>query len=182
MQEVVGEFTGKKFGLLFFRGTKPIDGVWATDNMVVPDGYGVGNHQMFVVNFQAASLVGEVPFRVKQFSSRCLNTKDSSGTTKNYLAQLEENLSQHKLIKKLGNLHIRYQKKRHFQRELYKLDRQSRDLMINTERRCHRIKSGRIPFSPESSLWIRCTQVYHSLLRYKEGLIWNQGNLKGAAR
>jgi hypothetical protein len=114
MQEVVGEFTGKKLWPTFFRGTKPIDGVWATDDLVVthacvmPVGYGVDDHQMFVVNFQAASLVREAPFRVKQFSSRRLNTKVSSGTTKNYLAQLKENLSQHKLIKKLGNPHICY--------------------------------------------------------------------------
>jgi hypothetical protein len=50
MQEVVGEFTGKKLGPTFFRGTKPIDGVWATDDLVVthacvmPVGYGVGDH------------------------------------------------------------------------------------------------------------------------------------------
>lgn len=54
--------------------------------------------------------------------------------------------------------------------------------MINAERRCHRIKSGRIPFSPEVSLWIRRTQVYHSLLRYQRRLVWNRGNLKRSAR
>jgi hypothetical protein len=80
MQEVVGEFTGEKLGPAFFRGTKPIDGVWATDDLVVihacvmPVGYGVDNHQMFVVIFQAARPVGEAPFRVKRFSSRRLNT------------------------------------------------------------------------------------------------------------
>ena len=29
MKEVVGDFTGKKLGATFFRGTKPIDGIWA---------------------------------------------------------------------------------------------------------------------------------------------------------
>jgi hypothetical protein len=54
MQEVVGEFTGKKIGPTFFRGTKPIDGVWATSNLVVthacvmPKGFGVGDHCMFI--------------------------------------------------------------------------------------------------------------------------------------
>jgi hypothetical protein len=88
---------------------------------------------MFVVDFQAASLVGEAPFRVKQFSSRCLNTKVLSGATKNYLAGLEENLTWHKLIRKLGNLHICYQKKRHLQWKLNKVDQQSRNLMLNAE-------------------------------------------------
>jgi hypothetical protein len=53
--------------------------------------------------------------------------------------------------------------------------------MLNVERKCHRIKLGRIPFLPKSALWIRCTQVYHLLLRYHEGLIRNQGNLKQTA-
>jgi hypothetical protein len=179
MQEVVGEFTGKKLGPTFFTGTKPINGVWATNDLtvthacVMPAGYGVDNHWMFIVDFQAANLVREAPFRVKRFSSQHLNTKVSSGTTKKYLTRLEESLSRHQLIKKLGNLHLRYKKKKHFQRELIKLDLQSQDLMLNAERKCCRIKLGRIPFSSESALWIQCSQVYQSLLRYHKGLIPN---------
>ena len=30
MEETVEHFTGKKIGATFFRGTKPIDGVWVT--------------------------------------------------------------------------------------------------------------------------------------------------------
>ena len=30
MIEAVGNYTGKKFGATFLRGTKPIDGVWVT--------------------------------------------------------------------------------------------------------------------------------------------------------
>jgi hypothetical protein len=54
--------------------------------------------------------------------------------------------------------------------------------MLNAERKCHRIKSGRIPFLLEAALWIRQTQVYRSLLQYHRGLIWNRGNLKRTAR
>ncbi len=54
--------------------------------------------------------------------------------------------------------------------------------MLHAERKCRRIKSGRIPFSPEVALWIRRTQVYRSLLRYHGGLIRNRGNLKRTAR
>ena len=34
MVEVVGEFTGKKVGATFYRGKKPIDGVWATPDIL----------------------------------------------------------------------------------------------------------------------------------------------------
>jgi hypothetical protein len=54
--------------------------------------------------------------------------------------------------------------------------------MLNAERKCRRIKLGRIPFSPSAALWICRTQVYHSLLRYHRGLIQNQGNLKRTAQ
>ena len=35
MKEVVGSFTGKQLEATFFQGTKPIDGVWARNNIVV---------------------------------------------------------------------------------------------------------------------------------------------------
>jgi hypothetical protein len=54
--------------------------------------------------------------------------------------------------------------------------------MLNTERKCCRIRSGRIPFLLKSTLWIRHSQVYRSLLRYHEGFIRNQGNLKWTAQ
>jgi hypothetical protein len=54
--------------------------------------------------------------------------------------------------------------------------------MRYAEKKCHKIKSGHIPFSPEASLWIWRTQVYQSLLKFHAGRIWNQGNLKRLAR
>jgi hypothetical protein len=54
--------------------------------------------------------------------------------------------------------------------------------MRYAEKRCQKIKSGRIPFSPDASLWIRRTQVYRLLLRYHAGKIRNRGNLKRSAR
>jgi len=61
MKEVVGDFTGQHLGATFFRGTTPIDGIWATPDIVVtracmmPAGYGVGNHRLFVVDFLTSS-------------------------------------------------------------------------------------------------------------------------------
>jgi hypothetical protein len=78
-------------------------------------------------------------------------------------------------------LHTKCTSRRSFRRGLNKLDRQSREIMLHAERKCRRIKSGRIPFSPEAALWIRRTQVYRSLLRYHQGHIRNRGNLKRTA-
>jgi hypothetical protein len=54
--------------------------------------------------------------------------------------------------------------------------------MKHAKKKCRKIKSGRIPFSPEASLWICQCQVYRSLLRWHAGKIRNRGNLKHTAR
>jgi hypothetical protein len=35
MKEVVGEFTGRRLGATFFRGSEPINVIWATSNLEV---------------------------------------------------------------------------------------------------------------------------------------------------
>jgi hypothetical protein len=154
---------------LHSSGKARINGVWATSNLVVfhacimPAGFGVGTHRMFIIDFQESSMAGAAPFRVQHFTSRWLNTKVSSGAIQKYIERLEANIAKHHLIKKLGNLHTG-QYERRFQWELNKLDRQSRDFMLNAEKKCCRIKSGRIPFLPEAALWIGYSQVYQLLL------------------
>ena len=54
--------------------------------------------------------------------------------------------------------------------------------MHHAEHKCHRIKSGHITFPPNSSIWIRFCQVYHSILRYRNGKIRNRSNLKWSAQ
>ena len=158
MSEVVGDFTGKKIGRTFFCGSKPIDGIWATKDIIVthacimPAGFGVGDHRMFVIDFQEVSLVGKEPFRIQRYSARRLNTKVSSRATKKYVERFEENIACHRLIEKLGTLHLHHQRRSTFQHALNRLDKQSRDLMLNAEKKCQKIESGRIPFLPEAAL------------------------------
>ncbi len=66
--------------------------------------------------------------------------------------------------------------------KLNQLDRKGEQYMKHAKKKCHRIISGCIPFSPEASLWIRQCQVYHSLLRWHAGKIRNRGNLKHTAQ
>jgi hypothetical protein len=175
MVEAVGEFTGKKIGPTFFRGSKPIDGIWTMADVVImhacvmPAGFGVGDHCLFVLDMQASSLIGEEPLKVQQFTSRRLSTKVSSGVTRNYLARLEASLSRHCLIERMGELHESCRSKKKFRRGGNRLYRESMALMTNAEKQCRKIKSERIPFSPEAALWIRCTQVFRLLIRYQEG-------------
>jgi hypothetical protein len=188
MREVVGEFTGKKIGPTFFQGSKPIDGIWAMGNLIIthacmmPAGFEVMDHCMFLINFQESSMVGLAPLQVQRYSSWRLSIKVSSGAMQKYINKFEENITRHRLIEKLGILHHLHIKRKTFQYKLNKLDKQGRDIMLNTEKKCHRIKPGRIPFLPEAALWIRRTQVYRSLLRFHNRHIQNRVNLKEPLR
>ena len=67
MKEAISIFTGKKLGATFFRGTRPIDGVWHTPDVIVtgacvmPTGYGFGDPRLLAINFLISSLVGLAP-------------------------------------------------------------------------------------------------------------------------
>jgi hypothetical protein len=62
-----------------------------------------------------------------------------------------------------------------------KIDKECKQYKKHSEKKCRKIKSGRIPFSPESSIWIRRRQVYESILRYLQGKIRNKSNLRRSA-
>jgi hypothetical protein len=59
MKEVVGKFTCQPVGPTFFWGSKPIDSVWASSEItisnacIMPTGYGIGDHRLFGIDFQA---------------------------------------------------------------------------------------------------------------------------------
>ena len=54
--------------------------------------------------------------------------------------------------------------------------------MAHAENKGKKIKSGKIPFSPDSILWIKRWQTYLTLMGYHAGNKTNKGNLKRAAR
>jgi hypothetical protein len=67
-------------------------------------------------------------------------------------------------------------------KQLNKLDKEGEEYMKHAEKKCQKLKRGRIPFSPKASLWIRQSQVYRSLLRWHTGKIRNCGNLQCTSR
>jgi hypothetical protein len=99
-----------------------------------------------------------------------------------YSSLLEEKIAKHRLIKRVGMAHTQCKSRRSFAKCLNKLDEELTNYMRYAEKHCQKIKSGRIPFSPEASLWIRRSQVYRSLLRHHAGKIRNQSNLNRTAR
>ena len=62
------------------------------------------------------------------------------------------------------------------------LDAEMRQYMCAAEKNSQKIKSGRMPFSPEASTWIRRAQVHRSLPRLHAGQIRKIGSLERATR
>ena len=102
MRELIGDFTGKKLGATFFRGVTPIDGFWATPDVIVtaacviPARCGAGDHRMFVIDFLTSSLVGSSPPRIVRAKARRLNT-NIPGVADKYYSKLEDQVLRHKL-------------------------------------------------------------------------------------
>ncbi len=187
MSKVVGDFTQQPVDSTLFRESKPIGGVWVTldisisNTVIMPAGYSIGDHRLFIIDMAMRDLVGELPPKVVRTASRRLNTM-LPGVANKYANLLERQIIRHRLIKHTGEAHRKSKSKRGLQRRLNRLDKELGQYMRYAERRCRQIKSGRIPFSPKAVLWIWRTQVYRSLLKFHAGRISNKGNLKHAAR
>jgi hypothetical protein len=135
MKEIVQEFTGRKVGSTYFRGSKPIDGIWATTDVkisnacIMPVGYGIRDHRMFILDIVKLSLVGGTPFGIQRLVSRQLNTKTPGGGAAKYIAILESSIIRHRLIKRLGRAYEGCRSKREFHCWVNKIDRESKELM-----------------------------------------------------
>ena len=114
-------------------------------------------------------------------AARRLNTA-IPGVEYKYVSMLEDLMEHHRLVPKVQGLLNGNKSGTELKEGLDALDYEMKQYMHATEKKCRRIKSGRIPFFPEASKWIRRAQVYRSLLRLHAGKIKNRGNLKRAAR
>ena len=110
MREIVGEYTGIPIGPTYFRGSMPIDAVWATSDVdivgacILPAGFGIGDHRLFVIDLLASSLIGTDPKKIVWPQARRLNCK-IPGTVRRYNKILEEKIRKHRLIERIGQVH-----------------------------------------------------------------------------
>ena len=92
--------------------------------------------------------------------------------------KFEHKISQHNIVQRLGATHELSTDRSTVMENVDKIAKETKHYMTNAGKKCHESKSGRIPFSPDSVVWIRHSQVYRSILRYHACLIYNRGNLK----
>ncbi len=186
MVETTGKYTGKKIGPTYFRGLLTIDGIWTTPDVtianacVMPAGYGIGDHQLFIIDIHTSSLIGMGPSRERRAASCRLNTRLPHIVQK-YVENLEQNLTRHRLIAKLGEAHTEGRNRGEVQSKIDSVDNTSTQFMQHAAKKCRKLKSGQICFSPESVIWLKRSQIYTSLIEYNLGRKKNRGNLKRGA-
>ncbi len=186
LSKVIHKHTKLQTGATFFRGPKPINGLWASSNLdisnacVMPFGYRIGDHRAFVLDISLESLVGKNPVKIVHPASCRLNSW-LPGCGKEYVRSLESNIIKHCLLERLHNAHTGHYTPEERARKVIAIDEEGKTYMRHAEKICRKTKSCRVPFSPKASIWIRQVQVYYSLLRYHKGRINKCGILKHTA-
>jgi hypothetical protein len=104
------------------------------------------------------------------------------GYSKVYIDSLKSNIIQHHLLKRLYNTHTGGYSTEETARKVSIINEGGKAYMRCAEKICRKIKCCWIPFSPEASIWIRCIQVYYSLICFHKGKIKKSGSLKQAAQ
>jgi hypothetical protein len=158
LQEVILQHTGTRTGATFFRGSKPIDGLWAyssdleiSNACVTPFGYGLGDHQAFILDITLESLVGENLTKIVRPVSRKLNSRLPQ-CGKAYINSFESNIIQHWLLEHLHDAHTGMYTPKERARKVMKIDEEEKAYMHHAEKICRKIKTCKIPFSPEASI------------------------------
>jgi hypothetical protein len=147
----------------------------------MPFGYEAGNHRLYVLNMTLKSLIGKRPTKIIRPALQRLNKKIPLCVDA-YNKSLEDNIVRHRLIKKLHEVHVSNWTLQEKVRRVCLIDRAGKEYMKHAKKVCRKIKCCWIPYSPEASIWIRCAQVYYSLIKLHKGKIRNKGNLKRVAR
>ena len=136
MKEVVLNATGKALGATYFRGSTPIDSIWATSNIgiantcAMPAGYGVGDHRLFVVDLITSTLTGNNPPKIHRPAARRLNTK-LPGVAERYIKIYKANARRHRLVECLGEAHKNSKNKAEIKHKVRKINLEAGQLMNN---------------------------------------------------
>ena len=157
LQEAILLHTGSSPGATYFRGSKPIDGLWVLDDLdignvcIMPFRYGIGDHRDYILDTPLKLLVGENPIKIVRPAGRHLNSK-LLGCSKAYIKSLEDNIINHQLLERLHKAHTGAYSENKRSRKVIIIDKEGKAYMRHTKKVCRKLKCCRIPFSPEAVL------------------------------
>jgi hypothetical protein len=145
MREAVVQHTRAHPRATFFRGSKPINGFWVTNDLdvsnvsVMPFGYGVGNHRAYIIDIPIELLVGINPVKIVCPAGRRLNSR-LPGCSKVYIDSLGLNIVRHRLLERLHEAHTGAYLNLERGRRVIMIDEEGKTYMQHTEKICCKIK------------------------------------------
>lgn len=102
------------------------------------------------------------PPKIVQAAARRLNNKLPKVTVK-YNMELEALYICHKVNRRQVAADDPNVPKEVVKQQVDKLDEETKQFRKRAEKKCRKLKLGRVPSSPEAFIWIRCKQVYESI-------------------
>ena len=168
------EAMGSKVPNSHFRGTDPITTIFGTpglrvgEGMVYPHWYGVGDHQVFVLEVSPESLFGGDSHPIPPASMRSLNCKISRAR-RQYCKVLKSLTDRHKMHDKLQKLNAISDDVTVAQYQLMhnKWDNELGNFMASAESQCNKMKSCSIEYSPTVGIVIKQRAILKWILRWQ---------------
>jgi hypothetical protein len=184
MKEVCKEILGQKSPNSHVDGTLPITGIFATSGLLCKNVfqsahmYGIGDHRLFALDVDLASLVGsELPKLVRQPGRRLQATSYKS--SKLYCRSFRKNILHHKLTNKYNSLREHHAsltvQEKH--QSINSLDHQKEEFMRCGEKNCKKIFVGPLPHSALVSRWTDRKELFEWMLKHKEKPLKDPRNL-----
>ena len=167
-----------------FRGSLPISGIFSTSGVNCVNvfqsahGAGIGDHRLFVMDIDLASMIGEDFPKLVRLPGRKLQASKYH-PRKSYVKSLRGNIVRHKITERYDDLRVNHHSlsTEEKQTAIDKLDRQKCELMEAGEKGCRKIRKGDIPHSPSVSEWIKRLRLFNWMLKHKESPLRDPRNL-----
>jgi hypothetical protein len=145
LREAIVQHTGTSPGTTFFRGSKPIIGMWVSSNLkisnacMMPFGYGIGDHCAFILDIPIESLVGVDPVKIVQPAGRRLNSR-LLGCNQLYINSLERNITWHQLLERQLKAHTGNYSDEERAHRVIIINEEGKAYMRRAEKICRKIK------------------------------------------
>ena len=106
---------------------------------VIPVGYEVGYHRLFIIDFLKSCLVGAIPPSIVRSAARRLNSRIPAAV-EDYSDRFEHLVLEHKLIERLGKAHESISVAQILKENINKIDIDSKQYMAHADKKCRKIK------------------------------------------
>ena len=157
MYDVIKARSGIQGPNTFIRGSRQIDGAWATPDINVkaacflPFFFGIGDHRGIVLDIPRDQLIGGNSKSIAKPVARRLRC-DESRIWSAYNQRLVLYIRQHRIQAKIDHITNNVILSKEAQRRaLHAIDQVVTEGMISAEKKCRKFHKGNVPFSPQLS-------------------------------